>query len=223
MITYCPDNPSHLRPEVHQSCGMDFSAANTVLLGVGIGMLSLIAPGPVNLALLQFGARRGRTHAVRGALGVMGGDSLLGVTAVLILGAGAALPAQAFQTAQVIAALLLLVIGSALFTRPAAAAASVDRIQRPVRSFFLITSLTPTALGGWVAMLAAMPFANDVYRLGFFTAGVLIASYLWHPALSIAGASLGGRLTERGQRTLSRCGGASMGVLGLGLAGSQLL
>ena len=195
---------------------------NIVLLGLGIGMLSLIAPGPVNLSLIQIGARRGRRPALQGAVGVLGGDSLLGAVAVLLIAAGSALPATAFSAAQVGAAALLVLLGMALALRPAAVATSIDRMQRPMRAFFLLTSLTPTALAGWVTMLAAMPFASDIAQLAMFTLGVLIASSIWHPVLGVASSAVGARLSESGQLVLSRAGGAAMAVLGIGLGLSQI-
>ena len=193
-----------------------------MLLGVGIGLLSLLAPGPVNLTLVQFGARKGRQPALRGAIGVVGGDSVLGLASVLILGLGAALPAQVFSTTQLAAAGLLMALGALLAVRPSAVSTSVERMHRPARAFFLLTSLTPTALGGWIAMLAAMPFASDMTQLGLFTAGVLIASSIWHPALGLAASALGARLTDAGQNRLSQIGGFGMAALGLALLARQL-
>lgn len=193
-----------------------------LLLGLGIGMLSLIAPGPINLSLVQVGARLGRRPALRGAAGIVGGDSLLGVVAVGIVVLGAALPAQLFVSAQVGAALLLVLIGGVLAAKPNIATASVARIQRPGRAFFVLTSLTPTALGSWIALLAAMPFAADPGQLGLFTAGVLIASMVWHPFLGLVSAAIGARLSEFGQRRLSQFGGLGMAALGLALAIQQL-
>lgn len=196
---------------------------NIVLLGVGIGLLSLLAPGPVNLTLVQFGARKGRQPALRGAVGVVGGDSLLGIASVLILGVGAALPARVFSTTQLAAAGLLVGLGALLSLRPSTVSTSVERMHRPTRAFFLLTSLTPTALGGWIAMLAAMPFSNDVAQLGLFTLGVLIASSFWHPLLGLAASALGARLTEGGQLRLSQIGGLAMAALGIALLANQLL
>lgn len=195
---------------------------NIILLGLGVGMLSVIAPGPINLSLLQVGARLGRHSALRGAAGIIGGDSLLGVVAVGIVVLGAALPDQLFLSAQVGAALLLVAIGALLAARPTIASASIDRIQRPGRAFFVLTSLTPTALGGWIALLAAMPFAADASQLGLFTAGVLIASTIWHPFLGLVSAAIGTRLSEVGQRRLAQFGGLGMATLGLALASQQL-
>jgi len=195
---------------------------NIVLLGLGVGMLSLIAPGPINLALVQVGAHKGRRTALHSAAGVMGGDSLLGVVAVLLLAVGAGLPPAVFSSAQILAACMLIGIGVLLALRPGATSASIDRIQRPARAFFLLTSLTPTALAGWVAMLAAMPFAHDTSQIGRFTIGVLIASYIWHPTLGLTASAIGSRLTMKGQLLLSRAGGVGMGALGAGLVLTQI-
>ena len=196
---------------------------NVVLLGVGIGLLTLIPPGPVSLALVQIGARRGQAPALRGALGIVGGDTVLGVVAVGLVGVGAALPDQVFRLSQLAAAALLATIGAALLARPDVAATTVDRIQRPGRALFLLTSFTPTALGAWVALLAAMPFAADRAQLGLFAIGVVLASCLWHPMLGAAASAIGSRLNERGQRVLSRCGGACMALIGLTLVAHQVV
>lgn len=195
---------------------------NIVLLGVGIGLLSLLPPGPVNLTLVQVGARMGRRPALRGAAGIVGGDSVLGVAAVALLALGTALPANVFSTTQLVAAALLMVLGALLALRPTAISNSIGRMHRPARTFFLLTSLTPTALGGWVAMLAAMPFAADTAQLALFTVGVLVASSFWHPTLGVAAAALGGRLTEQGQTRLSQLGGVGMALLGVALLAQQL-
>ncbi|MFB0902376.1 MAG: LysE family transporter [Acidimicrobiales bacterium] len=195
---------------------------NIVLLGIGIGLVSLLAPGPVNLTLVQYGARKGPQPALRGAVGVVGADSMLGLTSVLILGAGAALPPRVFSTTQLVAAGLLIGLGALLALRPSTVSTSIDRMHRPTRAFFLLTSLTPTALGGWIAMLAAMPFATDVAQLALFTIGVLIASSLWHPMLGLTASALGAKLTEGGQIRLSQIGGLGMAALGLALMANQL-
>jgi len=187
---------------------------NLVILGVGIGLLTLLPPGPVTLALVQVGARHGRGYALRGAVGIASGDMVLGAAAVAIVGLGAAMPARAFVAAQVLAAALLLGLGALLLARPAMAAASVDRIRRPGRAMFLLTSFTPTALGAWVALLAAMPFAGDPRELGLFALGVIVASWLWHPLLGTVASALGDRLDDRGQVRLSRTGGLIMAAIG---------
>ncbi len=196
---------------------------NIVLLGVGIGLLTLIPPGPVSLTLVQVGARLGHRSALRGALGIASGDVVLGITAVAIVGVGAALPTSVFAAAQAVAAAMLIAIGVVLLARPAAVAASIDRIRRPGRTLFLLTSLTPTALGAWIALLAAMPFAGDSRQLGFFALGVVVASCLWHPMLGALASTVGARLSDRGQLRLSRVGGIAMGAVGLALVTSQLL
>ncbi len=148
---------------------------------------------------------------------------MLGLVAMAIVGLGAALPQSVFSTTQVAAAALLIVIGAALLVKPDAAASSIDRIQRPGRTLFLLTSFTPTALGAWIALLAAMPFATDTAKLGLFTIGVVIASCLWHPVLGALASTLGARLSERGQTRMAQFGGITMGVVGIALASRQLL
>jgi len=190
---------------------------NIVLLGVGIGLLTLVPPGPISLALVQVGTRHGRQPALRGALGVASGDMVLGVAAVLIVGMGAALPARFFSASQIGAALLLVAIGLAMLIRPDAASSSIDRIQRPGRAMFLLTSVTPTALGAWIALLAAMPFATEPAQLALFAIGVVVASFVWHPMLGLGAARVGSRLTPHGQKRLSQAGGVAMAAVGAAL------
>lgn len=193
-----------------------------VLLGIGIGFLTLVPPGPVSLTLVQLGARRGRTSAMHGALGVASGDFVLAWVAVAVVGAGATMPGMAFTLGQALAAATLVGLGIALLLRPTLIDGSVDRIQRPGRALFLLTSLTPSALGAWIALLAAMPFADDSRQLALFAGGVVVASLLWHPLLGVLASSLGARLGDSGQARLSRVGGLMMTLLGIALVASQL-
>lgn len=195
---------------------------NILLLGIGIGLLTLIPPGPISLTLLQVGARHGHKPALRGALGVFSGDCVLGIAAVAIVGMGTAMPSTVFAAAQACSAAILVALGAVLLIKPNLASDSVDRIKRPGRTLFLLTSFTPTALGAWIALLAAMPFAGDVNQLGRFAVGVAIASLLWHPLLGAFASSLGARLTDQGQVRLSQIGGLTMGALGLALVAQQL-
>lgn len=196
---------------------------NVVLLGVGIGLLTIIPPGPVSLTLVQVGARLGHQPALRGALGVAAGDFVLAAISVLIVGAGTALPPLTFAITQSIAAAVLALLGIVLLLRPSAAGDSIGRIQRPGRTLFAITSLTPSALGAWIALLAAMPFAHDQRQLSLFAVGVVIASFFWHPLLGAAASRLGSRLNDDGYIRLSQVGGAIMVALAIGLASRQLL
>ena len=189
-------------------------AMQLVLLGIGLGFLTLVPPGPVSLTLVQIAIRAGRRSALHGALGIAGGDTVLGLTAAALVGLGSALPRWMFEGGQVVSALLLVGLGLAIARRPQLGSAAVDRIHRPGRALFLLTSLTPTALGAWIALLAAMPFATDVTQLALFTIGVLIASALWHPVLGSLAASLGSRLSTGRQARLTRAGGVAMAGLG---------
>lgn len=195
---------------------------NIVLLGIGIGLLTLLPPGPVTLTLVQVGARLGHRSAFRGAIGIASGDVVLGIAAVGIVGLGTTMPTSVFTATQTLAAALLVLIGILLLARPSTAASSVDRIRRPGRTLFLLTSFTPTALGAWIALLAAMPFADDPRQLGLFAFGVCVASCLWHPALGALASTVGARMGDRGQLRLSRIGGVMMALIGATLAASQL-
>jgi len=161
--------------------------------------------------------------ALHGALGVASGDFVLAWMAVAIVGAGAALPPLAFAVGQGLAGATLIALGLAMLIQPGLVDGPIERIKRPGRTLFLITSLTPSALGAWIALLAAMPFANDTRQLGLFAAGVVVASLLWHPLLGAMASSLGARLGDAGHARLSRAGGVFMALLGIALVASQLL
>lgn len=166
------------------------------------------------MTLLQLGSRHGRTPALRGALGIACGDLTIVWLAIAIVAAGSTLPPAAFLTTQLLAAALLVGLGLAMLARPSACAAVVDRIERPGRAFFLITSLTPTVLGAWIALLAAMPFADDLGMLVRFALGAVIASFLWHPVLAIVASRLSDQRPTT-QVALSRTGGFIMVAMGL--------
>lgn len=185
-----------------------------LLLGIAVGFASIVPPGPVTMTLLQLGSRHGRTPALRGALGIACGDLTIVWIAIAIIAAGSTLPPAAFLATQLLAAALLVGLGLAMLARPSACAAVVDRIERPGRAFFLITSLTPTVLGAWIALLAAMPFADDLGMLVRFALGAVIASFLWHPILAIVASRLSDQRAST-QQALSRTGGFVMVAMGV--------
>lgn len=193
-----------------------------VLLGVGIGLLSILPPGPVTMTLLQFGAQRGVRPALRGAFGIVTGDGTVVWVALMIVAAGSALPPWAFTLAQLLAAALLVAVGVAMLALPSRCSELVDRIERPGRTFFLLTSLTPTVLGAWIALLAAMPFASDIGPLMRFACGAVLASAVWHPVLAVAGGALSRWADERQQRRLARWGGVATMALGVGALVSSM-
>lgn len=185
-----------------------------LLLGIAVGFVSIVPPGPVTMTLLQLGSRHGRTPALRGAFGIACGDLTVVWLAIAIVAAGSTLPPAAFLATQLLAAALLVGLGLTMLARPSACAAVVDRIERPGRAFFLITSLTPTVLGAWIALLAAMPFADDLAMLVRFALGAVIASFLWHPVLAIVASRLVDQRSST-QQMLSRTGGIVMVAMGV--------
>lgn len=185
-----------------------------VLLGIAVGFASIVPPGPVTMTLLHLGSRHGCKPALRGAFGIACGDLTIVWLAIAIVAAGSTLPPSAFLATQLLAAALLVGLGLAMLARPSACAAVVDRIERPGRAFFLITSLTPTVLGAWIALLAAMPFADDLGMLVRFALGAVIASFLWHPVLAIVASRLVDQRPST-QQMLSRTGGIVMVTMGV--------
>jgi len=193
-----------------------------LLLGIGVGMITLLPPGPVTIALVHLASSAGRRPALRGALGIASGDLALAAPAVAIVAAGTALPDRLFTTLQFVSALALVAIGALLLVAPQLADASMENIRRPGRTMFLITALTPTVLGAWIAMLGAMPFADEPVHLLLFAGGVVLASFLWHPFLGMAAASVGGALSASARRRLSQTGGGLLAIIGFALVAHSM-
>lgn len=194
-----------------------------LLLGVGLGFLTVLPPGPVTVALVHLASASGRQPALRGALGIATGDLVLAAPAVMIVAAGATLPARAFTVMQAISALVLVAIGALMLLAPAAAESTMQNVRRPGRTMFLVTALTPTVLAAWIAMLGAMPFADNPAHLTLFALGVVLASFLWHPFLGMTAATAGTTLSVPARRRLSRFGGTLLVFGGLALAAHNLL
>lgn len=175
-------------------------------------------PGPVTVALVHLASASGRQPALRGALGIATGDLVLAAPAVAIVVAGTALPDRVFTAMQTVSALALVMIGALMLLAPAVAESTMENVRRPGRTMFLITALTPTVLAAWVAMLGAMPFADDATHLMLFALGVVLASFLWHPFLGMTAARAGRALSGATRHRLSRIGGSLLTFGGLALA-----
>lgn len=171
------------------------STFELLLLGMGIGLVTLIPPGPVTLTLIELGTARGRRTGVRAGFAVAAGDVLVGFAAVATLALTTSLPPAALAVFQGASVMILVGLGLTLVFRPAAVQAAAASIVHPARSMFAICTLTPSVFGAWVALLGAMPFARNTRALVVFTCGVIAASMLWHLALGGAAGTLGSRLT----------------------------
>ena len=194
---------------------LDTVDMNVLLLGLGFGILTVAMPGPISVSLVQVASQQGRSSGVRAAAGVAGADVILGAVAVLVVSAGAALPAGLFSLLQLLTALLLVGFGLVLLTRPAVVAEQAGAVSRPLLTFLTVTTLMPTAFGSWLAMLSAMPFASDRPALIAFTVGVIAVSAIWHPFLGFSAGAIGPRLTERVLRVGTQVGGLATLLLGL--------
>lgn len=182
----------------------------TFLLGTAIGLIAVMAPGPVAVALVDIGASRGRRSGVHAGLGVAGGDTAAGVGALLVIALGTRMPEAFFAATQVVSASALIVIGTGLITRPDIGHRMTARIGNPFRTMFAITMLTPTVFSAWVAIFAAMPFAHDLLRLVVFATGALASSLLWHLTLGGVSGSMAAQITSGRRTTLARIGGVAM-------------
>lgn len=165
------------------------------------------------MSLIQVGARRGRSTGVGAGLAVAAADATLAVVALLLIGFGAAtMPALA--TAMTILGVTTMVAsGALLMLRPKAVEALVGTITRPAITLFGLTALTPTTLLGWIALLGAVPVDTTVQRV-VIAAGVVTFSSMWHPAIGLAAAAAGRRISEQALRIATRAGGFGLCLLG---------
>lgn len=186
-----------------------------LLLGGFIGLLSLLPPGPVNVTLVEVGAAHGRRNGVRAGLGVASGEALLAAAAVALIAAGANLPGVVFTSVQLVSGLTLAMMGLALIAKPHVGAELAVRLSRPFTSMFAISVLTPSVFGAWLALLAAMPFADNSRELSIFCAGAIIASVLWHAFLGGAAGTIAPLLRPVVRIVVTRAGGVAMTTFGL--------
>jgi threonine/homoserine/homoserine lactone efflux protein len=189
------------------------------LLGTTIGLIAVVPPGPVAVALVDIAASRGRRSGVHGGLGVVGGDVTAGAAALSVIALGTRLPEAFFTTTQVVSAGALVAIGIGLITRPDVGQRLTARIGDPFRAMFTITALTPSVFSAWVALFTAMPFANDLLRLVVFASGALASSLLWHVTLGGTSGSMATWITTERRTRLARAGGVAM----LGVAAWSLI
>lgn len=186
-----------------------------LLLGIGVGLVTVAAPGPISMSIIQVATVQGRNPGVQAAAGATAGEWLVGACAVLVVSLGANLPGQVFGIAQIITAAVLVLVGLAMLGRPSTVAEHASTIARPARALLAIATLMPSAIGSWVALLAAMPFAGERLSLASFTLGVGLVALVWYPFLGLTAGALGPRLTPRTLRIATRVGGVATLALGL--------
>lgn len=192
-----------------------------LLLGLGIGLVTVLPPGPISLTLLHVGSHHGTRAALRGAAGVASGDTITVMTAAAIVAAGTMLPHQAVGAMRAAGLMLVAAIGLVMLASPGRCDRVVSRIERPGRTLFLATALTPSVLPSWIAIVAAMPFSASPSPVALFAAGIVVATALWHSTLGLVSGRFGSRVTTSSRRRITRLGGAAMvalaAVLSLGV------
>ncbi len=191
-----------------------------LLLGFGLGLLFVIPPGPLAVTLVEVGVSQGRIAGARSGFGIAAGDLAVGSMAGVVVVTGGALPDAAFDAVQLTSAAVLIALGIVMVARPTAVESLADAIQRPARAFFLLTVLTPTVFGAWIAIIAALPFADDLPAIAAFVLGAGIASAAYHVALGSAAGEFGRHLSGAVMVHIARGGGVLFAGLGaLMLAG----
>jgi threonine/homoserine/homoserine lactone efflux protein len=197
-------SPSHLRSgRLHAHC-MTF-----LLLGLALGAATIIPPGPVSMSLIQVGARGGKQSGAGAGFGVAAGDAVVALAALVIVALGAA-SSPSIGTALTIAGIgTLVVTGGALLCRPQAVEALALAVRNPGRALFAVTTLTPSTLLGWIAIMAAVPTTSVQARL-LVAIGIIVVSTVWHPLLGMAASGAGSRMSAQGLTIATRCGGAGL-------------
>lgn len=189
----------------------------SVLLGVGLGAVAIIPPGPVTMSLIQVGVqRRARTGAGAG-VAVAAADATLALVALGVIALGAATRPGIAAATTVIGVVTMLVAGLVLALRPAAVEQVVGTIERPVLTLFGITLIAPTTLLGWIALLGAVPVSTTADRVAI-ALGVMAFSAIWHPLLGLTAGRIGERASARMIRGTTRAGGVALCALALGFA-----
>lgn len=188
---------------------------HTLFLGFSIGLVAVIPPGPVALSLVEVGAQQGRRGGLWGGVGIAGGDAVVASTAAVLVLFGGALPDRFFSATQVVSGLVVVALGLLVALQPDVTHGFARSITRPGRAFFLLTALTPSVFGAWLAMIAAMPFAREPVPVAAFVAGGMAASLGYHLLLGAGAGGIGHRLSPRTLVLASRLGGTAMVGFGL--------
>lgn len=181
-----------------------------LLLGLGVGLLAVVSPGPITLALVEIGSSRGRGPGLSAGLGVASADILMSVLALLLVVAGAGLPSSVLSGTSLLSSIFLVTVGIGLATRPDLGRSLVGQFVHPFRTMFTTTALNPSVFGAWVAIYSAMPFSHDPDRLLIFGGGGIAVSLLWHVLLGGASGTLGTALTDQRRTMMARVGGFAM-------------
>lgn len=185
-----------------------------LFLGFGLGLLFVIPPGPIAVTLVEVSVGQGRSAGARSGIGIAAGDTVAGAAAGLVVASGGVLPVAVFEWAQVVSAVVLVVLGFLMVIRPDAVESFAETIHRPGRTFFLLTALTPTVFGSWLAILAALPFAGHLPSTALFLLGAGGASALYHVALGSAAGTFGHRVSSPVMTRIARAGGLAFAGLG---------
>jgi len=185
-----------------------------LLLGLGLGALTLVPPGPVSVTLMHVAVHRGRSAGLRSGAAIASADLITGALAIAFLGLGtAALPSIAASTS-VVASVAMIVMGGLLTARPAGFGGLAVGIKRPARTLFALTALNPLTLLSWMAIIAAVPAATTTPQKAAVAAGVTVASYCWHPFLGLVAGRVGRGINASATIRATRASGVILILLG---------
>ena len=189
-------------------------------LGLLLGLVTVAAPGPISVAIVQVGSKGGPTAGVKAGMGVVGADVLTGLAAIALVTTGAAIGASTFEVLDRLAAAVLACMGAALVLRPAELGRLAGELKRPARAMFALTSFNPATLVSWIALIVAAPVSPDsalTDRLAL-ACGVVLVSLAWHASLGALAGRLGQRLSPQAHIRMGRASGAVLVFVALGLS-----
>lgn len=191
-----------------------------LLLGLGIGLLLVLPPGPLSLSIIGLGAQRGVRPALEAGLGVAIAEIISLLAAAGLVLAGHSLPEIVNQTMRWCSIAAILGMGYVLFTRTSQVNDMLDKIESPFRTLAIVTLASPWIFTTWFALLNAAPVHDRWQDLALYGTGLGLGSLLFYVCLAHGSGALSSRLTEAHVQTLSRVGGAVMVVV---LGGMQFV
>ncbi len=195
----------------------DLELGRAFAIGLGLGVVTGLPLGVVNVAIVEAAARRGARTAT--GVGVGGAAADLVHAALAFGGVGGAIVARPAAAAALhaIAGAVLCGYAILLWRRRDPSAATARQppatVGRAVLAGFALTLPNPAALGAWIAVAAAITPPSMVAGL-LTAAGVFVGSASWFIALARL-AARGSIQSGAANRTLTRGVAMLLGALGI--------
>ncbi len=188
-----------------------------LLAGIVVGLVALLPPGPITVSMVGLGARRGSAARSAG-FGVASADAMLIIAALVVVALGQELPHWIQTSVRVSSLVFMIAVGIVLICCADRVIGTVDRVERPFRSFWSLSIVSPWVFTGWLALLGAAPFQDETASLAAFACGMVASTWIYHMALGQGASRLSMRISETRLRHATRIGGVSTMAMGVVLA-----